>query len=448
MKRTKAPPYTLLRSTAPSTMIQLLFGDSPQSLIWRALIPALLLVAWFVVGLAIYAIRCQLRGRYRDSDIEAKSRSPLLGLWLRQYFVWITRVLWKALEATGIPANTVTTLSMLQALASAIALAAGHFALGGWLYIFSGILDTFDGRLARKQHTDGPAGAALDSVLDRYADGAVLCGLAWYYRESWVFVPVLGALSGGFLVSYIRARGEGLGVQISIGLMQRPERIVCLGVATGLSPVVAAWQAPGQAHPTHWLAASGLVFLALSSQWTAIHRLTFLLSKLSSSEHTGFLSRGEGGLLRSIAAASLATSIDFAVVWSLVALSDWVPWSATSLGCTAGGVVSFFIGRTWAFRRSATTLRAQGQRDLFVSATSMLLNMGGVAVFSLLPAIDYRVGWLLARLAVFALWNFPLQRDYVFRQATRDARSPSIPSSLTLTRTQSNEHNPLTSSHS
>lgn len=423
-------------------MSQLLFGDTPQARIWRSLTPALLLVAWFVVGLAVYAIRCQVRGRFRDADIEAKGRSPLLGLWLRQYFVWITKALWKALEATGIPANAVTTLSMLQALASAIALAAGHFALGGWLYIFSGILDTFDGRLARKQKTDGPAGAALDSVLDRYADGAVLCGLAWYYRDSWVLVPVLAALSGGFLVSYVRARGEGLGVQISIGLMQRPERIVCLGVATALSPVVAAWQSPEQAHPTHWLAVAGLVFLALSSQWTAVQRLVFLLRKLSSDNPTHLFSKETGGLPRSVVSAALATTIDFAVVWSVVTVAGLVPWTATALGCVVGGMTNFAIGRTWAFPRSATALKAQGRRYLFVSATSLWLNMGGVAVLSLLPAIDYRISWLLARAAIFVLWNFPLQRDYVFGPSTQVPTPPSMPRPLLLPRAPSNEHNP------
>lgn len=417
--------------------------SSPEPRIWGTLAPALLLFAWFSIGMVVYAIRCRIRGRFRDSDIEAKGRSPLLGLWLRQYFVWITRGVWRAVEATGIPANAVTTLSMLQALASAVAFAAGHFALGGWLYIFSGILDTFDGRLARKQKTDGPAGAALDSVLDRYADGAVLCGLAWFYRDSWVLVPVLAALSGGFLVSYIRARGEGLGVQMSVGLMQRPERIICLGLATALSPIVAAWQSPGQAPSTHWLAVAGLVFLAFSSQWTAIQRLLFLLGKLSPKDRTTLFSRGTGGLPRSVVAAGLATAVDFSVVWSVVTLASLVPWGATAVGCLVGGITNFLIGKSWAFPRTNTTVRAQTRRYLFVSATSMLLNMGGVAVLSLLPNVDYRVGWFIARATIFLLWNFPLQRDYVFGPSVDRPQPSSVPDPHPLPGAPSNEHNPV-----
>jgi phosphatidylglycerophosphate synthase len=100
----------------------------------------------------------------------------LLGLWIRRYFVWVTRIPWRAVEASGVPANALTTLAALLALASGVAFAAGHFALGGWLYIFSGILDVFDGRLARAQQRAGPMGAVLDSVLDRYGDAAVLTG--------------------------------------------------------------------------------------------------------------------------------------------------------------------------------------------------------------------------------------------------------------------------------
>ena len=69
-----------------------------------------------------------------------------------------------------------------------VALAAGRFALGGWLYLFAGILDVLDGRIARARGLASKKGAALDSVLDRYSDSAVLVGLSWYYRDSWVLL--------------------------------------------------------------------------------------------------------------------------------------------------------------------------------------------------------------------------------------------------------------------
>ncbi len=395
-----------------------LFSNDPGARIWRALAPAILLAAWFIGGVGVYAVRCAIRGKYRDEEIEAKGRSPLLGLWLRQYFVWVTRLLWKLIEATAIPANAVTTLAALIALASGFAFAAGHFALGGWLYIFSGILDVFDGRLARLQKADGPAGAALDSVLDRYADGAVLCGLAWYYRESWVLLPVLASLAGGFLVSYVRARGEGLGVQVKVGLMQRPERIVCLGAATALSPVLSAWLAPSDPHPPHWLAIIGLLFLGISSQWTALQRVVFLLRELSPAPKPKLLSAKRGGLPRSVISAGAATLADFALVSALVSLGGYVAWGATAVGCLLGAAVSFSLGRYWAFTRNATRAAVQARRYAFVSATSLLLNMGGVALLSLLPNIDYRISWLIVRAAVFSLWNFPLHRDYVFGGGT------------------------------
>ena len=112
----------------------------------------------------------------------------------------------------------------------------GQFSLGGWLYLCSGACDFLDGRLARITGKSSASGAALDSILDRYSEAAMLIGLAWYYRESWVLLPVLAFLAGSFLVPYVRARGEGLGLHLKVGLMQRPERVVVLGVAVVFSP--------------------------------------------------------------------------------------------------------------------------------------------------------------------------------------------------------------------
>lgn len=405
-------------------LIDLLTGDSAAARTWRPLLPAIALVAWFVVGVLVYALRCAFKGGYRDADMEAKGKTLLLGFWIRQYFVWVTRLPWRVIEATGIPANAVTTLAALLALASGIAFAAGHFALGGWLYIFSGVLDVFDGRLARKQRQAGPAGAVLDSVLDRYGDAAVLSGLCWYYRDSWVLLPTLLALAGGFLVSYVRARGESVGVSVRGGIMQRPERIVCLGFATTLSPIVAAMGWPEDPNAPHWLAIAGIVFLAASTQWTAAQRVAFLLRELSP-PRPRLLTSGRGGLPRSVVSAAAATLVDFLLVTLLVNRFATAPWLSTAAGCALGAVVSFTLGRYWAFSTRNVDVHVQAGRYVFASTTSALLNTGGVALLLLLPIMDYRLAWVFVRASVFLLWNFPLHRDYVFahHSAADDAGS-------------------------
>jgi phosphatidylglycerophosphate synthase/putative flippase GtrA len=373
----------------------------PAARIWRALLPAVVLSLWFLVGLGAYLLRVRLHGEFHDADMESKGHTVLLGRWIRRYFVWVTRPVWRLIEATGIPANAITTLATLIAAGSGIAFAAGHFALGGWCYIFSGILDVFDGRIARQRQQASAAGAMLDSVADRYADAAVLCGLAWYYRHSWVLLPVLAALTGGFLVSYVRARGEGTGVHAKVGMMQRPERIVYLGVATALSPVLAALQSPEDPSAPHWLAIVGIVFLAVTSQWTALQRLRFTLAALAPRQLPK-LSLERDGVPRSLAVAALATAADFA---------------ATALGCGLGGVIAFLLGRSFAFSGGRQRALPQARRFVFVSATSLLWNSAGVGLFLLLPQVEYHAAWLIVRGAVFSLWNYPLQRDYVFGPA-------------------------------
>lgn len=394
-------------------IMALLSGDlTDEARVWTAFAPLIVLTVYFLGGLGVYLV---LQRRHRvteDAEMRARGQTLLLGQTARQAFIWLIQPLWKLVRATGLPADAITMLSMLVSLASGLAMAGGRFALGGWLYIFSGILDVIDGRLARASGTQSQAGAALDSVLDRYADSAVLAGLAWYYRESWVLAVVLTALVGSLLTSYIRARGEGLGVDIRIGAMQRAERIFALGVTTAFAPVVAVlYEAPGP-HPMHWLAVGGLILLAVSSQWTAAQRLVYLLGKLRT-ERPKWLTTKRDGMPRSVLASAAATAVDFAVVVALVDQLGLSPWAATALGCVAGAAVSFALGRWWAFSASDRGVLPQAGRYAFVSATSLGLNAGGVAVWQLLP-VDYRAAWWVTRGLVFALWNYPLHRDYVF----------------------------------
>jgi len=163
---------------------------------------------------------------------------------------------------------------------SGVAVASGRFALGGWLFILSGTLDTLDGKLARARNRVTRAGAAFDSLLDRYADGAVLFGLAFYFRNSWAVIPALAALFGTSMVPYVRAKAESFGVTMKEGLMQRPERVFTLGIAVMMSPFVETLLPASSAHSPQRLAAIGLVFLAVTSNTTAIGRIARLLSAL------------------------------------------------------------------------------------------------------------------------------------------------------------------------
>src|SRR3972149_3600412 len=97
----------------------------------------------------------------------------------------------------------------------------------GWILVTSGTLDVVDGAIARKGGAASRRGAFIDSVVDRYGECAGFAGLA--LRGDWAFWVVLATIFGSLMVSYTRARAEGLGVECRVGLMQRAERYVVLG---------------------------------------------------------------------------------------------------------------------------------------------------------------------------------------------------------------------------
>lgn len=131
----------------------------------------------------------------------------------------------------GLTPNMVTLLGLAVAGGSAYLLSVGQLWAGGVVLLFSGIFDLFDGALARLMGRVTRFGAFLDSVIDRVSEAVVLLGLLIFYRASTEgTVLVYLALVGSIMVSYLRARAEGLGIECKVGIMTRPERVAVLGV--------------------------------------------------------------------------------------------------------------------------------------------------------------------------------------------------------------------------
>src|SRR5690606_15120314 len=142
------------------------------------------------------------------------------------------------------------------------------------------------------------------------------------------------------MVSYVKARGEAMGVAFpNIGIMQRPERIALLSATLALSPIIEALVVPTDPRPIHRLAVVGVIILAATTHITAIQRLAFGRGALSDSARpSGLFSRGS--MFRNLSSSGVATAVDFALVATLVSGGMNVPL-ATLIGCGLGGAVHF-----------------------------------------------------------------------------------------------------------
>ena len=397
-----------------TSMLQLLGEGLSSSNVLSQALPAVFVVGAAVTLAVCFAIRNLALGSYRDTQVEGRGSTAIVGMWMRQCFVWGMQPIVRALNWSRLPPAAITALALLLAVGSGAALAAGRMTLGATLFILSGICDFLDGRLARQQGTAGPKGALLDSVVDRYVEVVIFAGIAWYYRDSWALAAVLAAMAGSFAVPYIRARGESLGVTFSnIGLVQRPERFVILAASLVFSPIVEAMAEPGKGVLPHRLLVLGIVALAVTTAVTALQRFSHAQRELTETSLRPRTPFARGSLFRNATAGALATAADFAAVLALVELAGFHPGVATLLGCGIGGVINFLVNRLWAFDSSRPTI-GMAARYAFVSASSAGFNAGLVALLLLLPGVPYVAIWWPVRGLVFLLWNYPLHRDYVF----------------------------------
>jgi phosphatidylglycerophosphate synthase len=172
----------------------------------------------------------------------------------------------------GAPPDALTWAQLVVSVLAGAAFAAGCIFLAGWLTILAGTLDILDGAVARRRQAASLRGAFVDSVVDRWAEFATFLGLGLFFRQSWVCVAVVLAAFASLMVSYTRARAEGLGLALTVGRAQRPERYVLLGFGAWGSGLAAHLACPLLGRPTHAVLAAAVVLLAIVSLATAVER--------------------------------------------------------------------------------------------------------------------------------------------------------------------------------
>ncbi len=219
--------------------------------------------------LITYGLRVVLRGRARYERVERMAGSRLVPRWAVEAFYWALQAPGRALARTGVDPDVVTYLALAVSLASLPLIAWGRLVEGAVCVAVGGALDVLDGMVARLEGRASAAGAVLDSVTDRLADGAPLVGLALFYRGGQAtLLVVLAAMGGSFLLSYARARADLHGLRLADGPMRRHERIVYLVIALLLGPLVPRSPAlPGVPCPA---TLAGIAFIAAGASLGAV----------------------------------------------------------------------------------------------------------------------------------------------------------------------------------
>ncbi|MCB9079760.1 MAG: CDP-alcohol phosphatidyltransferase family protein [Anaerolineaceae bacterium] len=190
----------------------------------------------------------------------------------RKYSQSFLEPLARFISTTGVSPNVITITGFILMIGVAFVLAQGHFLLGGILITGVAIFDAVDGTLARMMGRTSRFGAFLDSTLDRFSEAVIFLGLFIYFINQdgqLQLILIYATVVGSLMVSYARARAEGIGVPLKDGLFTRFERVFLLVVG-----LVFNWLTP-----ILWL-------LAIFSNLTAIQRM-YLVWRITGGEEGG-----------------------------------------------------------------------------------------------------------------------------------------------------------------
>ena len=193
----------------------------------------------------------------------------MLDKYLKPWSLAVLRPLAHLFIRLGFRHDWLTLLGLVMNLGATVVFAKGDLRWGAVIMLLAGLCDILDGQVAREGRKETKFGALLDSTADRYSEIFLYFGIGAYLigRDEWIASGILFfAITGSLMVSYVRARAEGLGEDCKVGFMQRPERLLALalGCLVGHSGLVFV-----------------LVLLAVTTNYTVIERLAHIRNKLN-----------------------------------------------------------------------------------------------------------------------------------------------------------------------
>lgn len=185
--------------------------------------------------------------------------------YLRLWFKWVLDPLGGFFNRLGLTPNTMTMLGLLGNTVGAFYLARGNMLTGGLLVLLMTPIDALDGTMARLRGESSDFGAFVDSVSDRYSELIIYGGLLYHYLNTSDILGgtlVFAAAAGSILVSYVKARAEGLGYGAKVGILTRVERYLVLAPSLVLNQLYI-----------------GLGIIAVFANITALQRIWFVRSQ-------------------------------------------------------------------------------------------------------------------------------------------------------------------------
>jgi len=169
-----------------------------------------------------------------EKSANSTSSKKTFSDYLRLWFKWVLDPLGGFFNSLGLTPNTMTMLGLVGNSVGAYYLARGDMLTGGILVLLMTPIDALDGTMARLRGESGDFGAFVDSVTDRYSELIIYGGLLYHFLslgEPLGGLLVFSAAAGSVMVSYVKARAEGLGYEAKVGLLTRVERYLVLAPA-------------------------------------------------------------------------------------------------------------------------------------------------------------------------------------------------------------------------
>lgn len=214
--------------------------------------------------------------------------SKLLSGSVKSWWVFLMKPIEDFLIERKFSPNVLTITTLIVSALTGYFFHLGLIFVAGVLLLAGSTFDIFDGRVARAQGLNSPRGAFFDSCVDRYAEALIYLGLLSYFSGTFFVYLVFLIVSCSMMVSYTKARAESLGIECEVGMMQRTERVVYLGVLSTFNFLgnIAAY-AFGFGSQKDYLLKLSVILLFLFSFYTSVQRMRHVMGEIEKRETAG-----------------------------------------------------------------------------------------------------------------------------------------------------------------